>query len=262
MKKHIGLFFICFASSLTFISCKSKAALLEGNASSSLTAEKIIENHYNNKKDFSTLYIKANAKYNDEKQSQSVTAEIRIKKNEKILVSIRFLGITMAKALITPTEVKYYDKINNNYFEGDYSGLSKWLGTDLDFDKVQNLLLGYAIDDLHKSKYAVSIMNKWYKLQTNTTTKTTKSFYFESERFLVKQQEISQPDSKRALQIAYPEFKEYNEMILPISLVIDAFNQDKKTNINIEYKNVTFNEELSFPYSVPEGFERIVIEKL
>ena len=105
-------------------------------------------------------------------------------------------------------------------------------------------------------------MNKWYKLQNDTTPNTSKSFYFESERFLVKQQEINQPNSARALQILYPEYKEYNEMILPLSLIIDASHKDSKTNINIDYKNVSFNEELSFPYAVPEGFERIFIEKL
>ena len=41
----------------------------------------------------------------------------------------------MAKALITPTKVSYYEKINNTYFEGDFSLLSNWLGTDLDFQK-------------------------------------------------------------------------------------------------------------------------------
>jgi hypothetical protein len=66
-----------------------------------LKAAKIIGNHYNNKSNFSTLYIRANAKYADDKQTQNVTAEIKIKKDEQILVSIRFLGITMAKALIT-----------------------------------------------------------------------------------------------------------------------------------------------------------------
>ena len=84
MKKRIFLYFICFISSIMIVSCKSKAAILEGNASNTLTSDKIIENHYNNKTDFSTLYIKANAKYKDEKQSQSVTAEIKIKKNEDV----------------------------------------------------------------------------------------------------------------------------------------------------------------------------------
>jgi hypothetical protein len=257
MKKYI-----CFALILIFASCKSKATLIEGSANKSLSAEKVIENHYNNKNDFSTLYIKANAKYRDDRQSQNVTAEIRIKKNEIILVSVRFLGITMAKALITPTEVKYYDKINQKFFEGDYELLSQWLGTDLDYQKVQNMLLGKAIDDLKKSKFIVTIIDKLYKLDNNRDNATQKSFFFEADNFLLKQQEINQPNADRAVQILYPEYKQYDQMILPLSFSIDAIQKDKKTNINIDYKNVSFNEELSFPYSVPEGFERIVIEKL
>ena len=50
-------------------------------------------------------------------------------------------------------------------------------------------------------------------------------------------------------------------MILPLSLAIDARQKENKTNINIEYKNVTFNEDLSFPYSVPEGYERIYMDQ-
>ena len=80
MKKYNSLFLLCFVSSLTFVSCKSKATLLEGTARNLLTADKVIANHYNNKTEFSTLYIKASAKYSDDKQSQSVTAEIKIKK--------------------------------------------------------------------------------------------------------------------------------------------------------------------------------------
>ena len=113
-----------------------------------------------NKSDFKTLYIKSNVKYNDEKQSQNLTAEIKIKKDEQILVSIRFLGITMAKALITPASVSYYEKLNSTYFEGDFSTLSKWLGTDLDFNKVQNILIGQAIDDLTKGKYQDSLVDQ------------------------------------------------------------------------------------------------------
>ena len=50
-------------------------------------------------------------------------------------------------------------------------------------------------------------------------------------------------------------------MILPLSLAIDARQKEGKTNIDIEYKTATFNEDLSFPYSVPEGYERIYIDK-
>ncbi len=257
MKKYLSILVL-----ILLASCKSKAVLLEGNASNTVSADKIITSYDNNKIDFSTLYIKANAKYEDDKQSQNVQAEIKIKKNERILVSIRILGFTVAKALITPDSVKYYEKIGNKFFEGDYATLSQWLGTDLDFQKVQNMFLGKTLDDLHKGKYAVSILEKLYKLQSNPDAKIDKSFFFESDNFLVKKQEINQPLLDRTLQIAYPEYKKYDAMILPISLAIDARQKESKTNINIEYKNVSFNEELSFPYNVPEGYERISIDKI
>lgn len=255
MKRYISLVVL-----LLLFSCKAKAVLAEGKANETASAEKIIARHYNNKIDFSTLYIKSNVKYQDDKQALSVTAEIRIKKDEKILVSVRFLGFTVAKALITPTSVLYYEKSGRNYFEGNYAGISQWLGTDLDFNKVQNMLIGRALDDLTTSKYNVSIEDNLYKLENISDKKTKKLFYFEGENFLVKKQQISQPSEQRSLEILFPDFKKYDTMILPTNMQIDANQKDKKTEIDIEYNTINFNEELSFPYSVPEGYERIYIK--
>jgi hypothetical protein len=140
--------------------------------------------------------------------------------------------------------------------------LSRWIGTDLDYQKLQNMFLGKTIDDLHAGKYAASIIEKLYKLESNTDSYTNKSFYFESDNYLVKKQEINQSLKNRTLQIEYPDYKRYDSMILPLSLAIDARQKENKTNINIEYKNISINEELSFPYNVPEGYERIFIEKI
>ncbi|WP_309640490.1 DUF4292 domain-containing protein [Flavobacterium sp.] len=260
MRQYRFAFFIFFISPLTIVSCKSKAVLLsEGKAKDLITADTIIKKHYQNKKDFTTLYIKSSAHYEDPNQSQNVTAEIKIKKDEIILISIRFLGITMAKALITPNEVKYYEKINGNYFEGDYSLLSRWLGTDLDFNKVQNLLIGQALDDLHKGSFTTSIEDTLYKLEDNSDASTSKSYYFESGKFLIKKQQVTQSEKERTVQIVYPNFGNYNQMALPTKIVIDAMQKKGKVNIEIDYNSVTFDEELSFPYSVPEGYERIFI---
>jgi len=252
--------------SMVFLtSCKSKAVLVDSNSKPTVTidenaisSQKIIKNHYNNKSDFSTLYIRSSAKYRDEKQSQNVSAEIKIKKGEKILVSIRFLGITMAKALITPNEVKYYEKINGTYFEGDYASLSEWLGTDLDFEKIQNMLVGKPIDDLTQQDYAYELTDKFYKLSA-VKDKTEKTFSFESKNYLLKKQEISQPEKDRTFAVNYPNFKDFALAILPANLQINAMQKKGKTEISIDYNSVTFNEDLTFPYSVPDGYDRIFI---
>lgn len=253
--------FIIITLGIILFSCGSKKSVLsESGASEALASSKVIESHYKLEKDFTTVYIKSTARYKDDKQSQSVSAEIRIKKDEQILVSVRFLGITMAKALITPSEVKYYEKIGKKFFEGNYASLSKWLGSDLDFQKVQNMLIGEAMDDLKKGKYKTTIQDDLYKLEDTSNKNTAKSFFFEAANFLIKKQEIVQEKQDRMLQVTYPTHKEYNEAILPAQVNIEAMQQGKRTTISIEYNSVTFNENLSFPYSVPDGYERIYID--
>lgn len=257
MKKSIAI--LC--TLIILASCKTQqAAVNEGMATGTKEAKEIIEGHYKNAKDFKTLYIKANAKYEDSKQSQSVTAEIKIKKDETILVSIRFLGITMAKAIITPTRVSYYEKINGTYFDGDYAMLSRWLGTELDYAKVQNMLTGEALYDLTKGLYKPSLENGQYKLQAMDRSAISKIFFFEGANYLLKQQEIAQMGpEERSLEIRYPSHREYPKATLPAEIYIEAVQKDK-VNIKIEYNTITFDENLTFPYEVPEGFEQIFID--
>ncbi|MBW1657470.1 DUF4292 domain-containing protein [Flavobacterium quisquiliarum] len=259
MKKYIAVLIL----SVAVVSCKTKAVAVQNNTSPIVAPKedkKVIEKHYDNKLDFSTLYIKASAKYVDEKQSQNVTAEIRIEKDKQILISVRFLGITMAKALITPDAVSYYEKINSTYYEGDFTSLSKWLGTDLDYSKVQNLLIGEAFDDLRKGKYTQTIVENLFRLDEEKDANLKKTFFLDGEKYLIQKEEISQPSENRTLQIAYSDSKTFDQGILPTSIEINAVQPKGKTSINLNYNNISFNEQLSFPYSVPSGYKKMTIK--
>jgi hypothetical protein len=257
MKKY-GLLFVL----ITLISCKSKSGVvMTAPKENKNSTSSVIEKLYQNKNDFSTLYIKSSANYADEKMSQNVTAEIKIKKEEQILVSVRFLGITMAKALITPQGVSYYEKINGSYFEGDFKGLSQWLGTDLNYSKIQNLLVGQAIDDLTKGKYKETLeANQKYKLEDLSNENTQKSFFIDALKFVLQKQEIAQAKEGRSIEVAYGNFEQYANVALPSNVQIVALQPKGRTEIKLNYNAITVNEALSFPYSVPSGYKRIVIK--
>ena len=72
------------------IGCKSKQSVATAAANDTTEVSKIIKGHYANEHDFKTLSIRANAKYEDEKQSHSMNADIRIKKDEIIWINIKF----------------------------------------------------------------------------------------------------------------------------------------------------------------------------
>ncbi|QSB27290.1 DUF4292 domain-containing protein [Flavobacterium sp. CLA17] len=259
MKKYIALLLV----SIFVISCKSKAVAVQNNSAAVVetkTDKKAIDKHYENKLNFKTLYIKSSARYVDEKQSQNVSAEIKIEKDKQILVSVRFLGITMAKALITPTTVSYYEKINSTYYEGDFTSLSKWLGTELDYSKVQNLLIGEALDDLRKGKYTQAIVENLFRLDDEKETNIKKTFFLEPEKYLLQKEQISQPSENRMLEIRYSDNKTFDQGTIPTAIEINAVQPKGKTDINLNYNNITFNEELSFPYSVPSGYKKVIIK--
>jgi Domain of unknown function (DUF4292) len=257
MKQFLALILLLF-----MLSCKTKQVVTQPPKTTvnEITAKTIIDNHYNNKIDFSALSISSDVSYADERQSQNVTAEIKIKKDREILVIIRFLGITMAKAYITPKTVSYYEKIKGTYFEGNFSSLSQWLGTDLDFNKIQNMLIGEAIYNLKDGKYKESLEEQVYKLEDVSANNLKKTFFLDATKFLITKQEITQVAEDRMIQIAYSESKEYNQGTMPTKVVINAFQSKGKAEIGLEYNKVTFNEEFSLPYTVPNGYKKIIIK--
>ena len=254
--------FLIFSVALLF-SCKPKQKVIDPQPNTSTvtntSVENIIKNHYAIKPNFKTAYFKANVDYSDPKQSISLSADIRIKKDEIILVSVKILGFTVAKALITPTQVKYYEKTSGKYFEGDYKTLSNWLGTTLDFQKVQNMLLGQAIDNLSIGKYNLTMEENSPKLEDNTNADFKKSFVFDINTFTLKTQEITQKTPLRTLKVNYSNYKTYPESLIPGELLIFANQDNNTTTIEVQYKNATFNEELTYPYSFPNGYEQIKI---
>jgi hypothetical protein len=59
------------------------------------------------------------------------------------------------------------------------------------------------------------------------------------------------------IQVNYSNMMKYKETMLPGN-VINTFAQGKSV-IDLD-NNITFNEALSFPYSVPNGYNRIIIK--
>ena len=259
MYKYIGLLLV-----FVMVSCKTKQKNVTTEAVitdvSGVTIDNIIKNHNQVKRDFTTAYIKADIDYKDDKQDLGLSADIRIKKGEIILVSVKMIGITMAKAIITPTQVRYYEKLNGKFFEGDYKTLSNWLGTDLDFKKIENMLLGQSIDDLTKGKYTLKTEQNNIELEDVSATNFTKKWLFDNSNFTLKNQEISQKSPERKLIVNYLNYKFFPESVVPAELLIFANQALKTTTIKLEYKNIAFNQELTYPYSVPSGYQQIKID--
>ena len=237
------------------LSCKSVRTVTGGDANYNLSSRQLIKENIKKSPDYETLKSTLKITYDDGKNSQSHSVSFRAKKDEVLWISAPF---SIVKALVTPDKVRFYNKLDNTYFEGDYAYLSSLLGTELDFQKVQNLLLGDAIFNLKDGNYKVSVNEDSYILQPKKQRELFEIFFLlDPSLFKVKSQQISQPQELRHLQIDYLSYQEVDKQILPEKIKVIAVEANKELIIGLEFKNVTLNETLRFPFKIPSGFKEI-----
>jgi len=252
------LFVFLFAILLT--NCKSsKSVIASGEASDKLSAKQVIKQHQKSDVDFKTLKAKVKIKFTQGDKEQSVTFSLRMEKDKTIWLSESILG--MARMMITPDKVRFYNKLDNEYFDGDYKLLSDFVGVDLDYMKVQNILLGQAIYNLKDEPHRVSVNSNSYALSPKDQNALLDLFYlinpshFKMDRF-----ELYQQLEKRMLQVDYSSYQEIDKKILPKNIRIVAVEDGDEVAINMDFKSVSLNDAVRFPFNIPSGYKEIVIK--
>jgi Domain of unknown function (DUF4292) len=260
MKKHLYIIILLLAILLN--GCRGAKKVVDTEVNSSMPMAQILTAHKEAIPNFKTLASRVQVVYEDGNKEQSITVSLRMEKDRIIWIKASILGITLAKAMITPDRVSYYETISNTYFDGDFTLLSDWLGTELDFDKAQSILLGQSIFRLDDNNYKVSMVQGRYKLQPKTQPfDFIHSLFLNTDNFKVLSGSLSQPSEGRLFSLRYGDYQQVQGSFYPSDIWIDATDKDEKTKISVTYKNIDVNAAVSFPFDIPEGFEQIRLSK-
>ena len=221
--------------------------------------------------DISFDYLTASGKirYDNDDQNVSATANIRIKKDSVIWISVTpGFGIEAARGLITRDSITFINRLDKEYNSYSFQELSNKFNFDISYDLLQAVLVG----DMPRT------------LAPEDQTKK------QADHFLVRQQEGSltidnyidarlmkvdrvsvvdetkrdSQDKKRAkntLSLQYEDFKKLKDQLFPFenTMSLDYRSQGKKRRIqiDIQYRKVNIVEEdLRFPFSIPDKYAR------
>ncbi|MBZ9730459.1 DUF4292 domain-containing protein [Salegentibacter sp. JZCK2] len=254
-RKILGLVLL----SLFVVSCGSRKGI-KGIATKNAEAANIIENHYNSETDFKTLSGKLRTVYQSEERTQSVNLSFRMEKDKAIWMSASVLGFPIAKAYITPSRVSYYEKVSQTYFDGDFRLLSDLLGTPLDFQKLQNLLIGQAIYDLREEEFQFSQTARGFQFMPSVEGLIKKMFLLDPGNFKASAQQLAQVGENKSVTVTYSDYQQINGKIFPEEIRIIANEAGSSTRIELTYRSLEFDQgELSFPFDIPSGYEEIIL---
>ena len=71
--------------------------------------------------------------------------------------------------------------------------------------------------------------------------------------------QLAQQLKRRLLQVDYSSYQEVDKEILPKNIKIIAVEDADQVIIRMEFKSVSLNEKLRFPFKIPSGYKEIVI---
>lgn len=240
---------------IMMFNCKSAKTISNGDANFNLSTKQLVKENGKQAADFKTLQAKLKITYTQKGKSQTHSVNFRAKKDEALWINATF---SIIRALVTPEKVSFYNKLDKTYFDGDYKYLSDLLGTELDFDKVQNLLLGETLYTMSSGAYKASVDDGSYIVQPKQQRDLFEIFFLlNPSNFKVKSQQISQPKEFRHLQIDYLAYQDVEKQIIPERIKVFAVEASEETIVELEMKNVSLNEDIRFPFKIPSGFKEI-----
>lgn len=257
-KLNIILF---FSFLLILISCGTQKGAAESSAEEMKTSA-IINSSLRQKPVFTHLTILSKINADIDGNSVGLNGKIYIQDGRKIWVNVSKFGINAARAEVTPNGFKAYEKLDRTYIDGDFSYFNNLLKVDfIDYQKLQNLLLGRIFIEMRASDFHSEIINNEYVLTYRDNSKLLDEpedgKYIQTYKFgpdyLLREAILKDPGSKMELQINYSDWLKVGSQSFPKNVKILV--KDKKTQkVELEYNNFTY-EQSETPFEIPPGYK-------
>jgi hypothetical protein len=206
---------------------------------------------------FNTLSLKGKAQLNVDGQENSVTLNVRIKKDEKIWFNITALGgaFEVARGIITPDSLLLMNRQQRSVLRKPFAYIYDYTNKQVNFGWLQSILTGNTIKEFMVEKSALKMENGVWMLN-GTEQNLSYSVLFNT---LLKPSEVQLNDAKeaQALKVNYDKYTPINNGLFPLDLKINSSVSNKKINVAVEFVKTDVNVDVEFPFTIPKGFEVI-----
>lgn len=211
--------------------------------------------------DFDYLKAKAKFRYSDGKDDLKATANIRVKNDSLIWMSISAtLGIEAARIMISQDSMVVMDRLNKQYKVLQYRDLTDKYNFNIDYDLLQSVLLGNLSNPIEGEDKVSKEPSYFLVLQDRGDVKMEN--YINLETMNLERAKWLDTPTSNTLTINYTDFQLINEFAFPYENQIvlkykGTGNSSKNTQINIDYNRAEVSDKKEkFPFNIPQKYER------
>jgi hypothetical protein len=208
--------------------------------------------------DFTTFNAKIKVNYYGQEETQNVTAYLSIEKDKVIYIQIKgFLGIVGLQAKVTKDSVTVVSKIPDNKYVQyrSISYLQEVTQIPFTFSTLQDILIGNPVFlDSNIVSYKNVNNNQMLVLMIGNIFKHLVTLDKESHLVLHSKLDDVDAQRNRTCDITLSQYKPLNNFQFSTYRNISVAEKSK-LDINMEFKDYTFNEMLKYQFTVPKNFK-------
>jgi Domain of unknown function (DUF4292) len=206
--------------------------------------------------DFKTFSAKIDVDYIDaDDKRYNVNVFLRMYKDSMIWVDIHaFLGIDALKAIITKDSVKIIDKQNKLYTARSIAYLQEVSQLAVDLPTLQDLLIGNVV---FLDSNIVSYAKFDNSISLLSIGRTFKNLITLNEDQMVQRIKLDDLNElrNRTGDLTYDDYEDKMGVDFAKTRKI-TFAEKKKLDVRLSFKQYNFNEDLTFPFSIPKNYKR------
>jgi Domain of unknown function (DUF4292) len=241
-------FFFCIFLLLVIISCKTVRKTRTRFDGVKTPREALLEKLHQPDFSFKWFYAKSKIEFDDSRNNQTINAEIRIKKDSVIFISVNAaLGIYRAEMLITPDSVKFLDKFNKRFYPRDFNFIKQLTHMpNLNFDVLQKAILGCDFN-FDKNNSTVEKIDTTYKIESSQN-QIQNIIWMNAFNLTMSKKQLRDRVINQSYEMNYADYRLLADRLFSFKRKVKIVsNSDNVYTVDIDYKKVTLNEPQIIP---------------
>lgn len=176
-----------------------------------------------------------------------------------IYLNLNRSGIELARVVLTPDSVIYVNKLEHEFYAGDYSFLRRVFGFPLDFDMVQSILNAVDFKNFDNSMHRVEENGTLhYIAPQRANLEGTVSLMQDieiGEGGIIKSNDMTDLKTMRDFDIEYEDYTTIDSIPFFTKFEIEMELDD--VEMEVQLKNIRFNVPGPTSIRIPENFKEV-----
>lgn len=201
---------------------------------------------------------KAQIAYDDGSFSVKTTASIRMRRDSLIWISVKKLGIELARVQITRDSVFVLNRLNNEYVAEDLSLVEREYNFPANLTMLQAIILGSPILFIPPANLQSEVKTPSYHLFGNDN-RTDCHYWIDGGTYHLRKMDIEELRAQRTLHILLDDYRQVadNQNFSYLRSLEVNSRETGQVSIGIEFSKVEFNVPKSIRFEIPSRYTRM-----